>query len=181
MLIGSSVRAAEWYFRSSLDRYIWIFGMLCAWAHPFADKALNAIDEMSIRSRMIARSIIFGITAALFAVWCALIERPDKLCLQAPPALCTAAVHVALSICYWSCCRIVLSRVYLTATVPLRRYQHVFILDKIAYNKLHPFTSWMPILCWIVVRLQVSRMFRRGSSMSSAALSVYHAELANLG
>ena len=46
------------------------------------------------------------------------------------------------------------TRAVLTATVPLRRYQHVFILDKLEYNKLHPFTSWMPILCWIVVRLR---------------------------
>ena len=70
-LLMAALCCTEWYFRSSLDRYIWIFGMLCAWAHPFADKALNAIDEMSIRSRTVARSLIFGITAALFAVWCA--------------------------------------------------------------------------------------------------------------
>ncbi len=25
---------AEWFFRSSLDRYIWIYGMICAFMHP---------------------------------------------------------------------------------------------------------------------------------------------------
>jgi hypothetical protein len=24
----------EWFFRSSLDRYIWIYGMMCAFMHP---------------------------------------------------------------------------------------------------------------------------------------------------
>ena len=65
---------AEWYFRSSLDRYIWIFGMLCAWAHPFADKALNVIDEMSLRSKLFARAVILGLTAVLFSAWCAAAE-----------------------------------------------------------------------------------------------------------
>ena len=32
------------------------------------------------------------------------------------------------------------------------RYLHVFQRPKLDYNKLHPYTSWIPILCWIVVR-----------------------------
>lgn len=31
---GAPRLAAEWHFRSSLDRYIWIYGMLCAFMHP---------------------------------------------------------------------------------------------------------------------------------------------------
>ena len=138
--------------------------MLCAWAHPFADKALNAIDELSIRSRMIARSVIFGITAALFAVWCALSALPDEPSASSNPRssmTCRRAqscghedasrrVHalaVLPRVAASSACKLCKARL-----VPPRRYQHVFILDKLAYNKLHPFTSWMPILCWIVVR-----------------------------
>jgi N-acetylneuraminate 9-O-acetyltransferase len=32
------------------------------------------------------------------------------------------------------------------------RYTHVYCLDKYSYNQLHPFTSWIPITCWIFAR-----------------------------
>ena len=34
----------------------------------------------------------------------------------------------------------------------VRRYEHVFTKPKWDYNALHPYTSWIPILIWIVVR-----------------------------
>lgn len=91
----------EWYFRSSLDRYVWIFGMLCAWAHPHANAALERIDGMQLKSRLAARAAITAATLVLGGVW----------------------------------------------------YTAVFTQPKLTYNQLHPYTSWVPILCWIVVRL----------------------------
>jgi hypothetical protein len=46
-LFTSVLHIAEWYFRSSLDRYVWIFGMLCAWAHPKVG-LLDAPDTQEI-------------------------------------------------------------------------------------------------------------------------------------
>lgn len=90
----------EWYFRSSLDRYVWIFGMLCAWAHPHANAALERIDGMQLRSRLLARAALTGATLVMGLTW----------------------------------------------------YKTVFIRPKLEYNQLHPYTSWIPILCWIVIR-----------------------------
>jgi N-acetylneuraminate 9-O-acetyltransferase len=33
----------EWYFRSSLDKYVWIFGMVCAFLHPRAEEMLQKV------------------------------------------------------------------------------------------------------------------------------------------
>lgn len=49
---------AEWYFRSSLDRYVWIHGMLFAYLHPSFEAALQRIDQMGLRLRVLIRSCI---------------------------------------------------------------------------------------------------------------------------
>ena len=72
---------AEWYFRSSLDRYIWIFGMLCGWAHPLGDGLLQRIDALSLRSRVFVRALILAATAAVAVLWCAISPKP---CIRNP-------------------------------------------------------------------------------------------------
>ncbi|GAB4818564.1 hypothetical protein N2152v2_005610 [Parachlorella kessleri] len=90
----------EWYFRSSLDRYIWIWGMVCAYVHPTWDKFLQRVDSMqpalrrAVRAGMMAGALLVGY------VW----------------------------------------------------YTHVYTLPKLEYNKLHPYTSWIPITVFIVLR-----------------------------
>ena len=49
---------AEWYFRSSLDRYVWIHGMLFAYLHPSFEAALQRIDKLSLRARVAIRTVI---------------------------------------------------------------------------------------------------------------------------
>ena len=40
----------EWFFRSGLDRYVWIHGMVCAFFHPRYEAALRWIDEQPAAS-----------------------------------------------------------------------------------------------------------------------------------
>jgi hypothetical protein len=91
---------AEWYFRSGLDRYVWIHGMVCAYAHPYATRALERLDALAPAQAAGARAALLAACAAVGAVY----------------------------------------------------HRTVFSLPKVEYNALHPFTSWVPITLWIVVR-----------------------------
>ncbi|PSC75701.1 CAS1 domain-containing 1 [Micractinium conductrix] len=90
----------EWFFRSSLDRYIWIYGMICAFVHPKIEKFLQAVDAMQPMRRRAMR-------AALVAFW--------------------SGVGYA-----W--------------------YSYIYLLPKVEYNKVHPYTSWIPITVFFMLR-----------------------------
>jgi len=90
----------EWEFRSGLDRYIWIWGMLCAYFHPRYEKALAWLDEINQQTATLIRGFI-------------------------------VAVCVTLGSFY---------------------YTHIYCLPKLEYNVVHPFTSWIPITLFILLR-----------------------------
>lgn len=90
----------EWFFRSSLDRYIWIYGMLCAYLHPHAAAALTWMDSQTPAKRHSLRALLLSAVAVVFYFY----------------------------------------------------YQTVYILPKTEYNKVHPYTSWIPLTCWMIVR-----------------------------
>ena len=90
----------EWFFRSGLDRYVWIYGMVCAYAHPRYEAFLKWVDEKPHAPRIAIQSLMAGAT---------------------------------LIVLYWY-------------------HEHIYVLPKLEYNKVHPYTSWIPITCFIVLR-----------------------------
>eukprot|EP00759_Apiculatamorpha_spiralis_P031375 PhF_6_TR33020/c0_g1_i1/m.48666/K03377/CASD1; N-acetylneuraminate 9-O-acetyltransferase len=90
----------EWYFRSTLDHLIWIYGMFCAYNHPKTDGFLEKLDTMPSKQQYTIKGVIIAITLAVSYVW----------------------------------------------------YENVFTLNKFEYNKLHPFTSFIPITAYIILR-----------------------------
>ena len=90
----------EWFFRSGLDRYVWIHGMACAFFHPRFESAMKKIDEMDPRRRVSTQCAIGAVT---------------------------------LGAMYWW-------------------YSSMYVLPKLEYNALHPYTSWIPITGFIILR-----------------------------
>eukprot|EP00850_Spirogloea_muscicola_P021617 SM000256S08671 [mRNA] locus=s256:156174:160732:+ [translate_table: standard] len=83
----------EWQFRSGLDRYIWIVGMIYAYFHPAVERWLEKLEEMEIRLRTTIRVVISAVAIGVGYVW----------------------------------------------------YENIYRLDKLSYNAVHPYTSWIPI------------------------------------
>eukprot|EP01061_Rhynchopus_euleeides_P000601 TRINITY_DN1042_c0_g4_i1.p1 TRINITY_DN1042_c0_g4~~TRINITY_DN1042_c0_g4_i1.p1 ORF type:complete len:525 (+),score=162.49 TRINITY_DN1042_c0_g4_i1:144-1718(+) len=60
----------EWYFRSGLDRYIWVFGMICANCHPMTDRFLVWLDNQPHGPREVIRTVIAVVLLGVGYWWC---------------------------------------------------------------------------------------------------------------
>ena len=103
----------EWYFRSGLDRYIWIFGMMFAHLHPNTEKVLLQIDSLPPQWKWSVRCIAFAVISGIAHWWYSEYFTLDKRAYNATHPY-TAVIPIGVYILLRNCC------------VPFREYYLAF-------------------------------------------------------
>lgn len=69
----------EWHFRSGLDRYIWIIGMIYAYYHPTVERWMEKLEEAETKRRIFIKSVIATISLTIGYLWVEFIYKLPKI------------------------------------------------------------------------------------------------------
>ncbi|KAL3508199.1 hypothetical protein ACH5RR_033581 [Cinchona calisaya] len=69
----------EWHFRSGLDRYIWIIGMIYAYYHPTVERWMEKLDEAEVKRRISIKTAVVIICLAVGYLWFEYIYKLPKV------------------------------------------------------------------------------------------------------
>lgn len=69
----------EWHFRSGLDRYIWIIGMIYAYYHPTVERWMEKLEEAETKRRIFIKSIVVIVSLTIGYLWVEFIYKLPKI------------------------------------------------------------------------------------------------------